>query len=312
MLSERYVNPFTDYGFKRLFGVEPNKDILIAFLNQILPAPHQVEDLSYAPTEQMGSTEPDRKAIFDVYCVSPSGERFIVEIQKSKQNFFKDRSVFYATFPIQEQAQKGTWNFQLSAVYLVGILDFVFDESRTGEVRHVVNLKNQYCEVFYDKLTLIYLEMPKFQKTEEELESNFDKWMYLLRNLPNLPDRPMSFQERVFQKFFDVAEIARFNQAEYQAYEHSLKYYRDMNNVIDTSYQEGLAVGFDKGHKTGLATGLSEGLAKGIAKGIEQGEAAKTRAIVLQAIRLGLPPATIAELSGLTIEAIQQIVNEPG
>lgn len=104
-LQDRYINPFTDYGFKKLFGTEINKDLVINFLNQVLPEHHHVEDLSYTSTEHLGSTELDRKAIFDLYCVSPKGERFIVEMQKAKQNYFKERSAYYATFPIQEQAK---------------------------------------------------------------------------------------------------------------------------------------------------------------------------------------------------------------
>ena len=104
-LQDKYINPFTDFGFKKLFGSELNKDLLIDFLNQVLPGKHKIKDLTYARTEQLGNTETDRKAIFDLYCIGENGERFIVEMQKAKQNFFKDRSVYYSSFPIQEQAK---------------------------------------------------------------------------------------------------------------------------------------------------------------------------------------------------------------
>jgi len=107
-VKERYINPFTDFGFKKLFGTELNKDLLIDFLNEVvLPQNKKIADLKYRSNEHMGQTELDRKAIFDLYCMSSNGERFIVEMQKAKQNYFKDRSVFYSTFPIQEQAQTG-------------------------------------------------------------------------------------------------------------------------------------------------------------------------------------------------------------
>ena len=186
-ITEKYVNPFTDFGFKKLFGSEPNKDLLIDFLNQLLPPQHQIQELTYARNEQVGRNDFDRRAIFDLCCTSPSGERFIVEMQRAKQNYFKDRSVFYATFPIQEQAPRGDWNYQLAPVYLVGILDFVFAEDKDDtEVCHRVQLKDQINRVFYEKLTLIYLEMPKFTKTEDELETPFDKWLYVLKHLPRL------------------------------------------------------------------------------------------------------------------------------
>ena len=189
--QERYVNPLTDFGFKRLFGTEPNKALLIDFLNVILPEHHTISELSYRNGENIGNTAVDRKAIFDIYCKSKSGERFIVEIQKAKQNFFKDRSVYYATFPIQEQAQKRPWDYQLSPVYTVGVLDFVFDDHKNDStILHTVELKDQKCDVFYDKLKFIYLELPKFNKTVEQLETHFDKWLFLLKHLPDLDSPP--------------------------------------------------------------------------------------------------------------------------
>jgi predicted transposase/invertase (TIGR01784 family) len=284
-LQEKYINPFTDYGFKKLFGTEVNKDLLIDFLNQVLPDKHHIEDLSYTSTEQLGATEMNRKAVFDLYCISPEGERFIVEIQKAKQNYFKDRSVYYATFPIQEQAKKGNWDFRLSAVYTVGILDFVFEDDREGgQVRHEVKLKDQDCQVFYDKLTFIYLEMPHFRKSEAELESNFDKWMYVLRHLPDLQGRPAALQERVFQKLFEAAEIARFEPEERAQYEESLKHYRDLKNVVDTSFEEGLAEGMEKGRE----------------EGIQQ--------IILNAYKAGLEVETIAHISGKTPAEVREVI----
>lgn len=247
--KEKYINPFTDFGFKKLFGTEPNKDLLINFLNEvILPQQKKVADLSYRRNEHIGHTEMDRKAIFDLYCVSPSGERFIVEMQKAKQNYFKDRSVFYSTFPIQEQAQAGDWNYRLSAVYTVGILDFTFndDDSKGNlikEVRHEVQLKNQKGDVFYDKLTFVYLEMPHFNKSEDELETAYDKWLFVLKHLPNLTERPQKLQDRIFQRLFEAAEIAKFSHEEKEQYEESLKSYRDLKNVIDTAFDEGEAKG---------------------------------------------------------------------
>jgi predicted transposase/invertase (TIGR01784 family) len=239
-LTGRYINPLTDFGFKKLFGTEPNKDLLIDFLNQILPERHQIKDLNYSRNEQLGQAELDRKAIFDLYCIGESGERFIVEVQKAKQNYFKDRSIYYSSFPIQEQAKKGDWDFKQDPVYTVGILDFIFDDHKNeDELLHLIELKNQRCEVFYDKLKFIYIELPKFKKTQEELEDHFEKWLYVFRHLSELQDRPQQLQDRIFQKLFDTAEIAKFTTEERVAYEESLKYYRDIKNVVDTSREEG-------------------------------------------------------------------------
>lgn len=246
-LQDKYINPLTDFGFKKLFGSEPNKVLLIDFLNQILPEKHNIEDLNYSRNEQMELNELDRKAIFDLYCVGESGERFIVEIQKAKQNYFKDRSIYYSSFPILEQAQKGDWDYKLDPVYTVGILDFIFDDHRSDEeYLHLIELKNQNCEIFYDKLKFIYIELPKFKKREEELETQFDKWLYVFRYLSQLQDRPQKLQDKIFEKLFEAAEIAKFTPEERDAYEESLKYYRDIKNVVDTSMEEGV----EKGLKT--------------------------------------------------------------
>ena len=255
-LREQYVNLLTDFGFKRVFGSEPNKQLLVDFLNTLLPNHHHIQSLSYKSTENLGNTPIDRKAIFDIYCQGANGDRFIVELQKAKQNFFKDRSVFYASFPIQEQALRGEWNFKLAPVYSVGVLDFVFDEHRNEEtIIHTVELKNQNCEVFYDKLKFIYIELPKFNKTIDELETHQDKWLYLFRHLPEIEERPKPFQDPVFLQLLEVAEIAKLSREEQDSYQSSLKYYRDMNNVIETAREEGRAEGRAIARKEGRAEG---------------------------------------------------------
>jgi len=257
-LKDRYINPLTDFGFKKLFGVEPNKELLIDFLNQLLPSVHQIKDLTYTKNEHLGSSEYERKAIFDLYCESQSGEKFIVEVQKAKQNFFKDRSVYYSTFPIQEQAKKGDWDFELSAVYTIGILDFVFDDHKDqSEILHTVKLKDQNGNVFYNKLTYIYLELPKFTKSDTELQTRFDKWMYVFRHLANLQNRPAILQERIFEKLFEIAEIAKFTPKEKEQYEESLKYYRDLKNVVDSSKEEGKIEGIIEVAKNLKRQGIS-------------------------------------------------------
>jgi len=241
-MTGRYVNPYTDFGFKLLFGTPVNKDLLIGFLNALFRGEQEITDVTYLNAEQLGRAEWDRKAVFDVYCENVKGERFIVEMQKAKQKYFKDRSVFYSTFPIREQAKVGDWDYELKSVYTVGILNFVFDEDKDDEeyYHHEVKLMDVgRKEVFYEKLTFIYLEMPKFRKREEELETLFDKWMFVLKNLATLLDRPAALQERVFKRLFETAEIARFSESEMRDYEESLKNLRDLGNVLNTAKEEG-------------------------------------------------------------------------
>ena len=146
-------------------------------------------------------------------------------------------------------------------------------------------------EVFYDKLTFIYLEMPKFHKTEEELETLFDKWMFVLKNLARLMERPTALQERVFNRLFEAAEIAQFTQESLYAYEESLKIYRDWNNVIDTATLKGRA----------------EGRVEGIAEGEAKGRKEEAKAIVLNLKNAGLFLAQIALATGLSIDEIDSL-----
>ena len=235
-LEGKYVNPYTDFGFKKLFGTEINKDLLISFINSLLHGREVVKDLTYLNTEHLGTSEADRKAVFDVYCENENGEKILVEMQRGEQQFFKDRSLYYATFPIREQGQKGEWDYQLKAVYVIGILNFKFDKDDNTYYHHEVQLMdNRTKEVFYDKLTFIYLEMPKFNKEENELNGMFEKWLFVLRNLSRLMERPKALQERVFTKLFKTAEIAKFTKEEYDNYEESLKAYRDWKNTIHTA-----------------------------------------------------------------------------
>jgi len=243
-MQSRYINPYTDFGFKKLFGEEANKDLLVDFLNQLLPDKHQIKELSFQNAEQLHDVSVDRKAIFDIHCISKTGERFIVEMQKAKIKFFKDRALFYTTFPIKEQAKKGDWNFRLDQIYYIAILDFFYDEEEEkAKVRREVELKDQDCKVFYDKLQYIFLQMPAFNKKEHELKTHYDKWLYFLKNLEDFDEIPAILREPIFEKAFKTAEIANLNKKEFDKYEKSRLSYLELVNVVKTGQEEALLKG---------------------------------------------------------------------
>ncbi|WP_018337406.1 Rpn family recombination-promoting nuclease/putative transposase [Butyricimonas synergistica] len=288
---EYYIDPRTDFGFKYLFGTELNKDLLIGFLNALFHGTRVITDVKYLSNEHLGTALDTREAIFDVYCESESGERFIVEMQNVFQRFFKDRSIFYSTFPIREQAKRGEWDFRLDAVYTIGILNFVFDEDRESSdyYHHEVKLMDvETKKVFYDKLTFIYLELPKFTRGEDELETLFDKWMYVLKNLSRLLARPAALQERIFTRLFEAAEIARFSPGQLREYEDSVKAYRDVVNAVNTAKEEGLA----------------EGLAKGLERGREEEKLEIARQMKLS----GLPDELILKCTGVEPNDLDELL----
>ena len=287
---DKFINPFTDFGFKRLFGSEFNKELLIDFLNEVLDHQPSITELTYLNTEHVGRSPLDRKAIFDVYCRNEQGERFIIELQNIKQLYFKDRSLFYSTFPIQEQAEKGKdWDYRLAPVYTIGILDFMFEDKGKAEryTYEVKLIETKTQEIFYDKLTFIYLEMPSFTKSEEELETKFDKWLYVLKHLSSFQERPVALQERIFSKLFEAAEIAQLKPEDMNTYQESLKVYRDnqntMNYAIETAKKEARL------------------------EGLKEGQLAERQKIAKSLKAQGVSPALISKSTGLSVQEIEQL-----
>jgi predicted transposase/invertase (TIGR01784 family) len=272
----KYINPYTDFGFKKLFGEEGNKDLLIDFLNQLLPSHHQIADLHFRNPESLADLSAERKAIFDwaalrIHCEALSGEKFIVEMQKAKVKYFKDRSLFYVTFPIREQAQQGEWNFKLAPIYFVAILDFEYDEAEERrKFRRDVALKDQDGEVFFDKLHFKFLQMPLFKLQERELKTQFDKWCYFLKNLE-------SFNHIPFQKAFSIAELARLSAEQRAIYEENLIQYWGMKSALETAVEEALEEREIEIAKNFIALGLDNTtIAKGTGLTTEQIEKLRT------------------------------------
>ena len=314
-IIEKYVNPYTYFGFKLLFGTAMNKELLISFLNTVLfrGKDEEIKDVTYLSTENLGTQKYDRRVVFGVYCENEKGEKFLVEMQRGEQQFSKNRSVFYSTHPIREQGIRGEWNYELKAIYVVGILNFSFNKSDEEHFHHEVKHVDLYThEVCYDKLTFVYLEMPKFNKTEKELESMFDKWLFVLRNLPSLFERPKALQDRVFDRLFEAAEIAKLTKAELNEYWASLKNFRDWYSALSTAekmgmekgFKEGLKIGREKGLKIGREIGLEKGVGKGLEEGLEEGKMETARKLK----ETGITTDIISHVTGLSKEEIDNLL----
>ncbi len=288
----KYINPYTDFGFKRLFGTEGNKDLLVDFLNCLMPAKHQITELNFRNVEQPGGIATDRKAFYDIYCQSANGDRFIVEMQKAKVKYFKDRALFYITFPINEQAQRGDWDFKLLPIYYIAILDFPYDEHE--EIRKFdrnVQLRDEDGFVFYDKLGFRFLQMPFFNKKEDELVTHYDKWCYFLKHLETFYDIPQILNEPLFDKAFKIAALAAMNPKEREEYQQSKLVYSELKAVVDTSIEDG----------------REKGREEGIEIGIPQGELIKARKIAKGMKLKGYSLDEIAELTNLSKEEIEKL-----
>ena len=250
IIKAKYINLMVDWSFKRVFGTEVNKDILIEFLKVIFPQ-FAITDITYIPTEQLGIMEEDRKAIFDVLCKTEDGKTFLVEMQRGAQKHFFERALYYTSFPIMKQGKKAIakeeekgkdpWDFSLDGVFFLGVLDFKYEQDEMTEHRYQL-LETKTLKRMTDKLEFVFVEVAKFNKREDELETDLDKWLYLLKNMSTLLERPAALRDRVFGRLFDVAEYARLDDEERKKYVEAMNTTRDTFNMIayarkQTSYE---------------------------------------------------------------------------
>jgi predicted transposase/invertase (TIGR01784 family) len=276
----------TDFGFKRIFGTDPNRDLLIAFLNEVFRGRKHIVDLVYNKNEHPGDTIHEGGAIFDLLCTGSDGERFIIEVQRGKQENFKQRALFYTSRLISEQAPKGKrskWGYTISGVYLIALLeDFALEDSPVNEYLHDICLCNRDTgKIFYDNLGYTYIELRKFVKTEDELSSELDNWLSVLKNMSSMDKIPVYMRKPIFEKLFNIAEYSNLTQEEKMMYDSSLKQKWDNENVLDYARQEGKV----KGRLEGIQEGIKQTAQEMKKSGIE--------------IKL------IAKITGLTIAEIE-------
>jgi predicted transposase/invertase (TIGR01784 family) len=231
-----YISLLTDFGFKRVFGI---KEVMIKFLNTVLDIEGGIKDLRYGNPEKLGLSQFDRNAVYDLYCITNNDEHIIVEIQYISQMYFKDRTLFYTARLINEQSIKGKdWDFKLPPVYSVNILDFCFEEAllplgikieRADENKYFSKVQLTDCdtgELFYDKLTFYYIELPRFTKELQELKTFLEQWIFIIKHLHELNDLPEELRnDKVFEQLFEIAQIARMTQKDVN------NYLKDLNNM---------------------------------------------------------------------------------
>ena len=260
-IEARYIDPMVDWSFKRLFGTEVNKDILIEFLKVIFPE-FDIEDITYLPTEQLGIMEKDRRAVFDVICRASDGKEFLVEVQRGAQEHFFERALFYTSFPILKQGKKAMekeegdpkkpWNFRLDGVFFLGILDYKHLEDDRIEHRYWLR-EGTTGETMTDKLKFVFVEVAKFDKSEDELTTELDKWLYMLKNLSRLLERPAALRDKIFKRFFDAAEFASLDDEDKKKYINNMQTARDTYNQIEYAKkkgrEEGMLAGIEKGRR---------------------------------------------------------------
>jgi hypothetical protein len=210
----KLMNLLNDWSFKYIWSKEKN---LIHFLNLLFRGKEEIKSIVYLPTEQIKKREKDRQAVFDVFCKNDRDELILLEMQNLKQEHFEDRSLYYSTFSIQKQAIRGKWNFELKAVYVIGILNFV------------------------------YITLPKFNKKLEEITNRLDYWLYILRHSKEMKSQPEIFREEIFDELFEDIEVEQLSEEKMEAYRSSELRYEDLYNYTNYAKKEGRMEGLLEG-----------------------------------------------------------------
>lgn len=300
----RFINPFTDVGFKRIFGQTVNKDLLIDFLNNLLEGEKQISDISFLDKELLPEFQGDRGAIYDIYCTTEAGEEFIVEMQNCEQAYIRERAIYYLCRAMSRQGERGAnWKFNLKAVYGIFFLNFEMKDSE-GKFRTDVWLSDRDMHVpFSDKLRFVFLQLPCFKKEESECDNDFERWIYVLKNMETLQRLPFKARKSVFEKLEQIVDIASLSKEERMKYDESIKVYRDQLATLDFAEQKGEAKGFVRGH----AQGLTEGRAKGREEGREEGRAEGMLDVARRMKAMSIPVETISLATGLSLEEITKL-----
>lgn len=314
-VKAKFMNPFTDVGFKKIFGSDINKDMIIKFLNSLLN--ESITDIAFRNVEALGMGRNDRKAVFDIFCETEKHETIIVEMQKSSQKYFSDRVLYYASFAIQQQvslakellerereldseekdgSKTGTkthrWNYSVNRVYVVCILNYVMDRRYPEKYRwDIVRMDRELKIPFSDTLTEVYLEMPKFKVPLAECDTLYKKFLYVLNNIDIMERLPKELNDQIFQKLKSLVEIERMTPDERLEYELSLSTERDLYACMETKFEEGMEKGMEKGMEVGLE--------KGLAKGINE--------VASRLKQLGMDLQSIIKATGLSETEIQAL-----
>ena len=222
----KFIYPFTDWGFKHIFG---KKEFLINFLNSLLEGEHVITDIRYLNNERESEQISLRKVIYDIFCETEKGERIIVEMQNRWQEHFRDRALYYLSKSIVNQGVRDSgWDYKLTAVYGVFFVNFLLDKEPTVHFCKDVMLIDKYTgKIFNSKLRQIYIELPRFLKRKEDCENFFDYWIYNLINMNKMDEISFKDKQEIFSRLEKVASQANLSAEERARYEEEWKRYNE-------------------------------------------------------------------------------------
>lgn len=320
--QSRYANIMLDTAFKIVFGNNANKSLLIQLLECLIPG-KKIRGLRYQDKEIPGFFVTEKKTIFDLYCTTETGERFIVEMQLGEQNHFCDRALFYSTYPIREQLitskeeeelrkneeRKKIDSYELKPVYMVSILNHSLEHRSSEAIGD--SLVSSYSirsdvgdEKMTDSLHFVYLELGRLPYRKDEAwkcETLVEKLAFAFKYISFLYERPVEFGEAFFRKLFEAAELAKMTPAQRRNYDADMLTELDRRAQIAYASKKSLAEGREKG--------LAEGREKGLAEGKKLGARQAQESIAARMLQRGAEIPEIAELTGLSEEDLRKMEN---
>lgn len=309
LIMTRFINPFTDIGFKRIFGQELSKPLLIDFLNNLLEGERRIVSLRFLDKEQLPMYDEDRSQIYDIYCELENGEKIIVEMQQSPQEYFKNRAVYYTAEAICRQGEKGPdWKYDIKSIYFVAFLRFRLKDGPEKFRTDVTLMDMHDKQPFSDKVRMIFLQLPYFEKEVSECANDFERWICILKDMEVLKRMPEAAKNSVFAKLAEIADVGSLSREERLKYDYALKKYRDTNAVLDYAKKMAEEEGWAQGRAEGMAEGMAQGMAEGMAEGMAQGEAKKESEHFRILLANGIPVERIAQMFGKTVEEVQSIL----
>lgn len=286
----QYIDPFTDTGFKIIFG-EANKKhgILKEFLNDLFegqPDFENIEEIEYLNNERSKQHLADRTIIYDVYCRTQTGKRFIVEMQRQSQVNFVSRAIYYVSRAIVDQTSfkddklYKTWHYELYPVVGVFFCDFHVNGLPDKLIHHIKLCDTETGQPITDKMCYTFIQLPLFKKEANECTSEFDKWIYTLKNMPNMETMPFTERE-VFSRLANISNAAALSPSLRAQYERDVKWAIDYNSTIYTAKIEGQA----KGRAEGRIEGMAEFVKKFLDSGMTYEQIAKTLKVSVASLK---------------------------
>ena len=216
-----------------------------------------------------------------------------MEMQNKEHVNFRERTLYYLSQAVARQGERGAdWKFELKAVYGVFFLNFRLTNLPRKLRTDIVLSDRDTHELFTDKMRFIFLELPSFTKEESECETDFERWIYVLKNMETLQRLPFKARNAVFQKLEQIVDIAAMSKEDRMKYDESIKVYRDQLAVMEFERQKGMA--------EGMAKGMEKGMAEGIAKGAHD----KQLEIARNLRQMGLSAESIVRVTGLDADVV--------